>query len=144
MIKYWSSIRTKAINHGQLAEDYAKGKKKLVPFIFCHGFGQSRSQYSMIGQELASNGYLVFIPDFQDGSCIYLEKMKSAEIFDYNLKCNSYKQALIDEDAHQLSLFENKLKRREIELDQLISDIQIDKFVTKVLRFEHHPLVDTN
>jgi hypothetical protein len=45
----------------------------------------------MIGQELASNGYLVFIPDFHDGSCIYFEKLKGgAEIFDYTLKCNSY------------------------------------------------------
>ena len=59
------------MSSADLAHDYKSGSKKLIPIVFSHGLTASRFIYQVYAQELASNGYIVFIPDHIDGSCVY-------------------------------------------------------------------------
>ena len=58
---------------GPLANDFATGKKKLVPIVFSHGLTANRSLYSTNARELSAHGFLVILLDHQDGTCSYTE-----------------------------------------------------------------------
>ena len=67
----WREIYTQAKVGVQLAYVFAHGKKKMAPILFSHGFCGNRCMYSVIMQELASFGYIVFGLDHLDGSGNY-------------------------------------------------------------------------
>lgn len=68
-------VRSFSIKEADLADEFACGRSKLIPVIFSHGLGGQWRSYQMVGQELASNGYLVLMMDHVlDGSCNYTEQ----------------------------------------------------------------------
>lgn len=68
----------------------------MTPLIFMHGFASSSTTYSGLCRELASHGYLVLVPDFQDGTCSYTENESGHEVeFDSQSKDNFLNARLI-------------------------------------------------
>lgn len=39
----------------------------------------NRNHYQVLAQELASHGYIVFVPDFLDGTCTYSEMAEKTQ-----------------------------------------------------------------
>ena len=76
---------TSALERGSLAKEFAEGKTKLIPVIFSHGMRASRLMYQGVGQELASNGYIVFLIDHTDQSVVYSE-YENGQPFVFDLK----------------------------------------------------------
>lgn len=71
------------MENAPLSGDFMDGKTKLIPVIFSHGLIANRNYYQVMGQEFASNGYIVFIPDHLDGSTSYtLLKDGTKQMFD--------------------------------------------------------------
>ena len=65
---------------------YLKGKfasdiKKVRPIIFSHGLCASNYDYTGLARELAAHGYLVILPQHQDGSCTYTKTKEGKELF---------------------------------------------------------------
>lgn len=56
-----------------LHEDFKldSGTKSLIPVIFSHGMGSTRTMNSFMLCELASHGCMVFSVNHTDGSCAY-------------------------------------------------------------------------
>ena len=91
--------------------------KKMVPIVFSHGLTASRCFYSLQAKELASQGYVVFLMDHHDGSCIYTETPKRVPVkFDASVPFYNYS------DMHK------KVKIRESEISKLINFLQDKKF----------------
>jgi len=76
--------------------------------------------YSTIARELASHGYLVFIMDHHDGSCVYTmdEGKESFWEFDYSVK-----------DFFDYETMNQKVKIREQEIKELINSIVKHNFL---------------
>ena len=66
MLQYLKYRKTHAYNELPLAADLAHCP--LIPVIFSHGLIGNRTFYQLVGQEFASNGFIVFIIDHLDGS----------------------------------------------------------------------------
>ena len=49
------------------------GSKPLIPILFSHGLSSNRTMHSGICRELASHGYIVFVPDHMDTTSSYYE-----------------------------------------------------------------------
>ena len=80
--------------------------------------------YSTIARELASHGYLVFIMDHHDGSCVFTmdESKECFWGFDKTVK-----------DFFDYETMNTKVKTRETEINELINTITKDNFLqTKV------------
>mmetsp|Transcript_3855 Transcript_3855/g.2582 ORF Transcript_3855/g.2582 Transcript_3855/m.2582 type:complete len:117 (+) Transcript_3855:450-800(+) len=58
---------------GQLADDFTRYGKPLIPIVYCHGLSSNRTMQSGSCRDLASHGYIVYIMDFGDNSCYYSE-----------------------------------------------------------------------
>lgn len=54
--------------------------KEAIPLVFSHGCSVSRMFYSTAAIELASYGYVVFLPDHHDGSCAYTRTKSGKEV----------------------------------------------------------------
>ena len=55
----------------QLSPDFDGFENSLVPIIFSHGLQAARYFHFGVGKELASHGYIVFLIDHSDGSCLF-------------------------------------------------------------------------
>lgn len=55
---------------GQIHSIFARKQKKLVPIVLCHGLFSNSEEFYGISMQLASHGYLVIVPDFQDGTAL--------------------------------------------------------------------------
>lgn len=104
-----------------------------------------------MGQELASHGYLVFIPDFIDGTCTYTEMGERNTNEPSARSFNSFETAVpllehvTDEKAKQevqLEWFE-KIQRRMREMDELLNDIHVKGFAKNVLKLGRLPVIET-
>jgi len=66
--------RVPALLNIGLNSDFKKeGPKQLIPVIFSHGMGSTRTMNSFMLCELASHGSMVFSIDHTDGSCAHFE-----------------------------------------------------------------------
>jgi hypothetical protein len=65
----WRNLTIQARPDGVFNNEF----KSIIPIIFSHAEGASRDDYSVIGMEMASHGYMVFFIDHHDGSCRYTE-----------------------------------------------------------------------
>lgn len=64
---------------------------KLSPVIFSHGMLADSTSYSRHNLELASHGYIVFVPNHHDGSCAYTEKSDGSPIkFDRSVSLSNF------------------------------------------------------
>lgn len=54
---------------------------KMTPIIFSHGSMGDQALYSRHCMELASHGYIIFVPNHNDGSCAYTEKSNGEPVF---------------------------------------------------------------
>lgn len=63
IFQFWNEIITPAISYADLSEDFASGREKLIPIVFCHGLCASRVDHNLAGLEMASHGYIVFMID---------------------------------------------------------------------------------
>lgn len=66
----YDKLTVAAINNAK----YDIDEKKLVPYIFNHGFGSSSSEYTARLIEMASHGYLVIGMSDNEGSTNYTER----------------------------------------------------------------------
>ena len=76
------------LTNARLSQDFDPnfpGSRKCVPIVFSHGLGSCRDQYTVCATELASHGYIVFLLDHHDGTCIYTETKSGDPIwFDHS------------------------------------------------------------
>lgn len=114
---------------GPLADDFATGKKKLIPILFSHGLTSSRCLHSTYARELASHGYIVLMMDHADGTCCYTEVKQGTTFkpipFDYSVPYLNY------EDMKQ------KLEIRVPETTKLIDYVSTDKFLQEELHMDN-------
>ena len=76
----WTNVRMDTLLDGELAN----GVRVIQPIIFSHGLTSSNYQYSGIARDLAAHGYLVILPQHQDGSCAYtMSQDREAMFVDY-------------------------------------------------------------
>ena len=79
------NIDGKTTINAPLATEFANEPKTLIPVVFSHGLMGSRLVYSVLGSELASCGYIVFLLDHHDGSSCYTETEGGTPVeFDHN------------------------------------------------------------
>ena len=73
--RYLISFRVPAFRDLDIHSDFskAKGVSSLIPVIFSHGMGSTRTMNSFMLCELASHGCMVFSVDHTDGSCAYIK-----------------------------------------------------------------------
>ena len=82
---FWRGVDINVCYNGRVASDFKSGLKKLVPVVFSHGLEECRGSYTVMAKELASNGYIVFLLDHHDGSCVYTESA-SGKIVNFDLE----------------------------------------------------------
>lgn len=150
-LHFLQTVRTSALQHPALATDFETGKKKLIPVIFCHDVGMNRNHYQLLAQELASHGFIVFVPDFIDGTCTYTEMgekdSKKPDLRNFNSFDTG--SLLMDHLSNQKAKQEartewyQKQQRRLLELETLITDIQRAGFAKTVLKLGNTPLIDS-
>jgi hypothetical protein len=58
------------VENGPISYDLVM-KTPLIPIIFSHGNGATRTMNSGFIRDLVSHGYIVFAPDHVDGSCTF-------------------------------------------------------------------------
>ena len=73
MIEYIKYYKTQSLIDSPLCDLFLKGTEKLIPIVFSHGVVSNRNYYTWAGQEFASCGYIFFVLDHFDGSCVYTE-----------------------------------------------------------------------
>lgn len=52
--------------NGVLANDFYTGQKKLIPLVHVHGLMACAAEHTAVPMQLASNGYIVIVPDMMD------------------------------------------------------------------------------
>ena len=67
IVRTWTGLRMNTLLDG----DIASGIRSIHPIIFSHGLTASGYQYSGIARELAAHGYMVIMPQHQDGTCTF-------------------------------------------------------------------------
>jgi hypothetical protein len=89
IMRSFLSIRMETAEEGELPDEFAKGHKKLIPIIYCHGLSSNRSMHSGTCRDLASHGYIVFIMDHEDGTSSYTvsEDGKKEQNYDNSMIC---------------------------------------------------------
>ena len=92
IMRSFLNIRMETAEEGELPEEFAKGLKKLIPVIYCHGLSSNRSMHSGTCRDLASNGYIVFIMDHEDGTSVYTlsEDGKKEQYYDNSMILNDH------------------------------------------------------
>lgn len=65
------NTKTPFCRDGDLSKDFSSTDSKIVPVVFAHGLLDSNMNHSGHGLQMASQGYMVFIPAFNDGSGPY-------------------------------------------------------------------------
>lgn len=131
MLNSWRDITIDVEPDGALAADFNTGSKKLIPIVFSHGLTGSRTMYSVLGRELASCGYAVFLIDHHDGStCFTMKHGKEPVWFNKNMPYFS------GDDMH------NRVKTREQEMKMLIDCISLPSFATQFLKFKSDSILD--
>jgi hypothetical protein len=90
IMRSFLGIRMETAEEGELPDEFAKGHKKLIPVIYCHGLSSNRSMHSGTCRDLASHGYIVFIMDHEDGTSIYTvsEDGKKEQFYDISMILN--------------------------------------------------------
>ena len=78
MLYSWRDVRIDVQVDGLLAPEFRAGKP-LIPIVFSHGLTGSGTMYSVMSRELASQGYMVFLIDHQDGSSCFTKKGEDGE-----------------------------------------------------------------
>ena len=76
-IKPMTRLSTGLFLKGKFASDI----KKVRPIIFSHGLTASNYSYTGLARELAAHGYMVILPQHQDGSCTYTKTKEGKEIY---------------------------------------------------------------
>ena len=71
LFKHLLAVKMDVVVGGQLAEEFRKGGKKLIPIVFSHGVRSNGSVYSMMLKEWASYGYLVLAINHLDDTCLH-------------------------------------------------------------------------
>ena len=120
----WRQLEIDVEKNGKVASDFRNGQKCLIPIVFSHGLEECRGTYSVMARELASHGYMVFLIDHHDGSCVYTETSKNKS-FDFDCSGND-----IFSDYDDMSA---KVKLRELEMNQLITQIIEHRFLQNTL-----------
>jgi len=106
-------------------------EKKLIPVVFSHGYGASRTLHSSICRDLASQGYIVFTLDHKDGTCCYTEDKSGKgylftnkqDVYDFELRKKQIEtrvkevEALIDEIENWKRMRDSLFGKSEVELD---------------------------
>ncbi len=95
--------------------------EKIIPILFCHGLLGSYSVYYGVCMVLASFGYIVFSPNFQDGSCVYTTD-KDGNHIDFNFE----NPKLNLSECHQ------KIIKRTTEINQIAKEIKEPNFISKL------------
>ena len=122
-------LKINVVSNGSLATRYTK--TKLSPIIFSHGNLVSRSVYSLLHQELASHGFIVFALDHHDGSCHYTETSDGKSVpFKVDIPYFNY------EYEHQAVV------TRQQEVSALIDEISKDNFLQNVLKMDQRVCLD--
>ena len=80
---YMQTIKMQVEHKGPISIDF-RSEKQLIPVIFSHGYTATRLFYTVVGREMASHGYIVFLIDHHDGSCPYTKKITDEVTFDFN------------------------------------------------------------
>ena len=81
---YYKDLKIEAVHNGVFdfnASALNRDSLKMTPIIFCHGMMADTAAYSRQCLELASHGYIVFAPNFHDGSCNYTEKEDGSPVY---------------------------------------------------------------
>lgn len=73
LFQFMKDVKNPAIQSADLAEDFSSGRQKLIPIVFSPGLAACWRDHQMIGLEMASNGFIVFMIDHFDGTCKYTE-----------------------------------------------------------------------
>jgi hypothetical protein len=79
----WAPIMIDGCTDGAISP---KCSSKIVPIVLSHGLTAGRCLYSMLCQELAAHGYIVFAMDHHDGSCSYTEDSTGKQKFVFDTK----------------------------------------------------------
>jgi hypothetical protein len=82
--RYLISFKIPAFRDMDMHDDFTKeeGTKDLIPVIFSHGMGSTRTMNSFMLCELASHGCIVFSVDHTDGSCAYYSDSKGDHFYE--------------------------------------------------------------
>lgn len=119
--------------NAKVAQEYKNGQKCIIPIVFIHGIEESRGSYSVTARELASHGYMVFLMDHHDGTCIFTsnEDLSRNWTFDFSLKtCFEYEK------------MNEKTQIREKELNLLIDEITEHRFLQDTLKMTKNVRLD--
>jgi len=112
-----------ALNHDEM---------KLSPIIFSHGLCNYSAIYSQHNLELASHGYIVFVPNHNDGTCCYTEKSDGTPVVFDRTKNNKH--------------FTNNGKQyidvRTKEISALIEEMGSEGFLANTLNFPQNVTLD--
>ena len=84
MDPFMDDLKIEAVHNGVFdfnASALNRDQFKMTPIIFCHGLMAENASYSRHALEMASHGYIVFCPNFHDGSCNYREKEDGSPVF---------------------------------------------------------------
>jgi len=63
MFKHFENLKMEAVLDGKLSNAFTSGKKSLRPFIFSHGVTANSVTCSVLFRDLASKGYIIFVPN---------------------------------------------------------------------------------
>ena len=121
-----------------MAKLYSEGRAKIKPIIFSHGLISNRNYYNSMGQEFASNGYIVFLIDHLDGSNIYtLKKDQTVHTvpFDESPHPDIAFKMQTENTESAKKFWYQKLEIRTTEVSALIDDIHEKEFLGKVIGF---------
>ena len=112
--------------------------KHFAPFVYCHGLSSFRTMATGTCKDLASQGFIVFVPDFKDGTCAYWvdhdgseQNYKNSEVNDMPLRSKQLKIRVEEATALVDEIFEKDfiLKfRTQMNLSPE-QDFDLDKFV---------------
>ena len=72
-VRAFTRIKMGVLLNGKIAERFRKGEEAVRPVVFSHGLSSINTDYTGMARDLASHGYLVVMPNHQDGSCAYTE-----------------------------------------------------------------------
>jgi hypothetical protein len=117
---HYHKVHIPIVENEKIAQEFKDGSKRVIPIILSHGYEESRMSYSTIARELASHGYLVFIMDHHDGSCVFTmdESKECFWGFDYDVK-----------DFFDYETMNHKVKIREQEINELVNSIVKHNFL---------------